>query len=374
MKRGEILSAHQTRTQTETTTMKSNPTSRSTPELPPAVAAFEAAATGPEHPARTWEKLDSMLHIAALMEDILLHPQQDPVERTESLFRFLAEKMCRAADMAAEFAPAPEISSDILSGEEKTKDLFERAWTVYSNETYDHSVSLVEDRLRQSGFGEDFLKGRTCFDGGCGTGRLAVALARMGAGRVVAADVGSASLEFFRRQIARYGLHAVEVVEMDVTDLGAFDSEQFDFVASNGVLHHTPRCLPGLDDHYRLVRPGGFLWLYLYGAGGFYWAVYDRMRGLLADVSPERFCAHMRLRGVREGMTYTMLDNFFAPREYFLSSEILSRLRKLHPLEWRHQRGPSIFDDPSVYTGEKYGKYILGPEGEVRLVIRKMLS
>ena len=72
MKRGEILSAHQTRMQTETTTMKSNPTSRSTPELPPAVAAFEAAATGPEHPARTWEKLDSMLHIAALMEDILL--------------------------------------------------------------------------------------------------------------------------------------------------------------------------------------------------------------------------------------------------------------------------------------------------------------
>ena len=134
MKRGEILSAHQTRMQTETTTMKSNPTSRSTPELPPAVAAFEAAATGPEHPARTWEKLDSMLHIAALMEDILLHPQQDPVERTESLFRFLAEKMCRAADMAAEFAPVPEISSDILSGEEKTKDLFERAWTVYSNE------------------------------------------------------------------------------------------------------------------------------------------------------------------------------------------------------------------------------------------------
>ena len=76
-------------------------------EFPLAVAAFEAAATGPEHPARTWEKLDSMLHIAALMEDILLHPQQD--DASLSIIRALKIKGELIAPLCAAGAIALQV-------------------------------------------------------------------------------------------------------------------------------------------------------------------------------------------------------------------------------------------------------------------------
>ena len=46
------------------------------------------------------------------------------------------------------------------------------------------------------GIDEKFLKGKSCFDGGCGTGRLSIALSRLGAKEIIAADIGEKSLKF----------------------------------------------------------------------------------------------------------------------------------------------------------------------------------
>ncbi|QQG36311.1 MAG: class I SAM-dependent methyltransferase [Micavibrio aeruginosavorus] len=254
---------------------------------------------------------------------------------------------------------------------DRTKPLFEEAWTTYSDDTYDHSVSLVEERLIDSGFDEDWFEGKTCFDGGCGTGRLSLAMARLGAEKVVAADFGGKSLDFFKRQLKRHGLNNVQVVEMDVTDLSLYAAGSFDFVASNGVLHHTPRCLDGLDEHYRITRPDGVLWLYLYGAGGFYWDIYDRMKKLVSDIEIAEIVRVMKDFRLREGFIYTFLDNVFAARTYYLESEIIERLSKAAPLEFVHQGGPAIFDNPGKYIQERFGKDIMGPQGEIRVVIHK---
>ncbi len=326
-------------------------------------------------PATAYNKsiqLESMLYIASLLEQVIVEPGKNPFQPLESLFQFLTEKLQRAASIATEFGkPHARREREEKAPQDRTKTLFENAWTVYSDETYDHSVSLVRDRLEASGVSSATIRNSICFDGGCGTGRLSIALASMGAKKVVAADFGDASLSFFQKQIKRYGLRNIETVCADITDLRDFTSDSFDFVASNGVLHHTPRCLPGLDEHWRIVKPGGKLWLYLYGAGGCYWPIYDRMRALLDGVSTQDFRDVMLHLGVREGLVYTMLDNLFAPREYFLASEIIKRLGKQHDLTWQHQDGPAIFDNPSRYIETKYGKDILGPEGEVRLVIEK---
>src|SRR6185437_15838749 len=67
--------------------------------------------------------------------------------------------------------------------EEHTAELFQTAWTTYDDATYDHSVALMEDRLRRSGFDGRFFRGKSCFDGGCGTGRFAIAMAKAGAAK-----------------------------------------------------------------------------------------------------------------------------------------------------------------------------------------------
>lgn len=258
-----------------------------------------------------------------------------------------------------------------LSGESRMVNLFENAWTSYSDETYDHSVGLVRTRLTNSGFDESFFKGKTCFDGGCGTGRLSIAMALMGAKKVVSADLGGASLEYYKKVIARYGLENIEVVERDVTNLSKWEDESFDFVASNGVLHHTKECNKGLKEHFRITKKGGIFWVYLYGAGGIYWEIYDRLRPFLTDIPANVIRSVLSKMNVREGLIYTYLDNLTAPRVYFYDHEFLDLMKEVAPFEWRHAKGSSEIDDTEILLGTAFGPLIYGKTGEVRMVLTR---
>jgi ubiquinone/menaquinone biosynthesis C-methylase UbiE len=249
--------------------------------------------------------------------------------------------------------------------------LYARAWTTYSESTYDHSVGLMEERLKRSGLDEAFFRDKVCFDGGCGTGRLAIAMAKAGARRVVAADVSEASLEYLRRTMQRYRLDNIEPVCQDVTDLNAFETGSFDFVASNGVLHHTQAPERGIVEHFRITRRGGSFWLYLYGAGGLYWHVYDRLRPCVTAVDLEENHRILRELRVREGLIYTFLDNLRAPRVYFRLDQVLTILRRHGEFEHRHARGMSVIDDTQLLLATQWGAKILGPQGEVRIIVTK---
>ena len=47
-------------------------------------------------------------------------------------------------------------------------------------------------------------------------------------------------------------------------------------------------------------------------------------------------------------------------------------LEDIHPMTYSEADGPSIFDKPSRYIGEKFGSWILGIEGEVRISVQKV--
>lgn len=252
-----------------------------------------------------------------------------------------------------------------------TGDLFEAAWTQYDDETYDHSLTLVEQRLRNSGYDQTFFKGKTCFDGGCGTGRLSIAMAKAGAQEVVAADIGGESLEYLRRACRRYGLANVRIVEQDVTKLDDFETDRFDFVASNGVLHHTEAPDRGIIEHFRITRPGGILWIYLYGAGGIYWDTYDRLRPLTRDLEPRRIREILTSFRIRQGLVYTYLDNLLAPRVYYSLEQVLKLLRPYASFDYVRARGTSPIDDTEQLLATHWGAEIFGPDGEVRIAVTK---
>lgn len=251
-------------------------------------------------------------------------------------------------------------------------DLFETAWTTYTPSTYDHSVGLVKQRLINSGFNEKWFAGKHCFDGGCGTGRLTIAMAQMGASNVTAVDLGGESLDYLRQVVARYGLSNIEIVQHDVTDLSPWEGASYDFVASNGVLHHTDNCERGIREHFRITKPGGIFWVYLYGAGGIYWRLYDTLKPMVVDIPPIDIRRILAAFGLREGLIYTYLDNFLAPRVYYTRDQFLQLLKEEGEFTWRHAKGMSEIDDTEILMKTAYGTKIYGPEGEVRLIVTKL--
>ncbi len=179
-------------------------------------------------------------------------------------------------------------------------------------------------------------------------------------------------MSFLRSQAKRLGVTNVDAIKCDVTDLCEFADGSFDFVASHGVLHHTNNCLRGLKEHFRIVKPGGTLWLYLYGDGGLYWASFDRLRDVVSRFAIADVKLALQRSNLREGLIYTYLDNILAPRTYYLESEILELLRSIDPgLNWRRARGSTVADDVNMSLASRFGKQIAGPQGEVRLVITK---
>lgn len=316
-------------------------------------------------------RVQAALTALVALEDVCTDPDADPFPPLLEVFAAIAELPANFAGSLRHMREGQASASAGAGHEVHVMDLYEAAWTHYNDDTYDHSVKLIEDRLLHNGFDGKFFAGKKCFDGGCGTGRFSVAVAKAGASKAVAADIGGRSLAYLEKIRARYGLDQIEVVRQDVTDLGFFASDSFDFVASNGVLHHTLRPEQGIIEHLRITCPGGVFWLYLYGAGGIYWDTFDRMRPLLSGIAPHAALDILNSLQIRQGLIYAYLDNFLAPRKYYRLEQVLELLRPHAEFTWVHAKGGSAIDDTSRLLSTRWGREIYGPDGEIRIVITK---
>ncbi len=101
---------------------------------------------------------------------------------------------------------------------------------------------------------------------GCGTGQLTNFLG-MSCRQVIGTDMCLNSLrlgEAFRRE---HGLTRVRFLQMNLFR-PPLESEQFDVVLCNGVLHHTADPYGGYRGLVRLVKPGGYIVIGLYNTYG----------------------------------------------------------------------------------------------------------
>jgi ubiquinone/menaquinone biosynthesis C-methylase UbiE len=251
------------------------------------------------------------------------------------------------------------------------KELYETAWTSYSEKTYDHSLNLIHKRLSANGMGADFFKGKKCLDGGCGTGRFAIAMAQLGAARSVGIDIGTKSLEFADRQKERLGLSNISFQGMSADSL-EFEDGYFDVVISNGVLHHIERTEKGLSEHLRVLRGGGMFWLYLYGKGGLFWELYDVFKDSLKSISYSTVVGILRQYHIHENKFYLFSDNVYVPvRKYYSYPEVHAILSRYCDYSHELLKGATGDDDVKDLLSQPYGRVFWGDEGEVRLKIIK---
>lgn len=98
---------------------------------------------------------------------------------------------------------------------------------------------------------------RRALDLGCGTGNLTAHLLELGL-EVVAADV---SPEFLGVVARRFAGQPVEPLRIGGAQLPEIGDGTFDLAAAYSVLHHVPDYLGMVAELYRVLRPGGVLYL-----------------------------------------------------------------------------------------------------------------
>ncbi len=123
------------------------------------------------------------------------------------------------------------------------------------------------------------FRGAKLLEIGCGMGTDLLQFARGGA-HCTAVDLTPRSVEITRHRFALYGFSGAFMIS-DGERL-PFQSESFDVVYSNGVLHHTPDTQGAISEVHRVLRKGGTAKVMLYHRNSLnYWVEIVLRRGLL---------------------------------------------------------------------------------------------
>lgn len=138
---------------------------------------------------------------------------------------------------------------------------FSFEWNAHPRTQFDagaHRPSL-ETFLQKTGLDESAIRDRLVLEAGCGTGRFMDVIDRLG-GRCVGIDLSYAVEAAYGNVGRRPGLH---VVQADIFN-PPFATECFDVIYSLGVLHHTPDTKAAFLRLLPLLKPGGFIAVWLY--------------------------------------------------------------------------------------------------------------
>ena len=115
---------------------------------------------------------------------------------------------------------------------------------------------------------DEFFRGKSVLDVGCGTGEETLFLAQLGAQRVVGLDSSEGSIEYAREAAQKAGIDNVEFRVESVLDEEAMPQEAFDYVSSLGCIHHTPDTRRAFHHLSRALKPGGHLCTFIYNSYG----------------------------------------------------------------------------------------------------------
>ena len=185
------------------------------------------------------------------------------VQYLEQVVRYLDFQVTNQASLIRYLA-APVIHQLPLVRE--TKASFDFQWAEIPTGRY----MLENAQFRQeapgyvcefTGLQPEWFKGKSVIDAGCGLGRYSWALSTLGA-RVLSLDQSDHGLQRTADACRQFPGH--RVMKVDLLNELPLD-EQVDLVWSFGVLHHTGDTYRAFKHVARWVKPGGRLYVMIYG-------------------------------------------------------------------------------------------------------------
>ena len=197
--------------------------------------------------------------------------------------------------------------------EDATRKIYDNLFSAYDERRFEESVELFAMRQQKWGVPMEWFQDKTCLDVGCGQGRFVTALGRLGAATAIGVDINEQGLASGRNRRWFRELKNVELMNASAGSLPFLD-RYFDYVICSGVLLLMPEPKKGFAELVRVTKPGGRIFLSMYGKGGLKWAVNDFFRFFLIRWVPFRVTERVFAAfGVPPNKRYNVLDNLYTP-------------------------------------------------------------
>ena len=266
------------------------------------------------------------------------------------------------------------MSDDLEVIQATTSVVFGNTFSLYSDDEYEEFIEFLRVRLRRNGINADeAFAGKRCLDAGCGGGRGTVLMAESAAAEVIAFDLSKSNIETTQLRAEQRQLANIHVIQGSIHEL-PFPNEHFDVVWSNGVLHHTGDTDLALKEVSRVLKPGGWMWLYLYGSGGIYWHVIDWVRDCVRehDVDVQACIDNLRVQGVPVRRIAEWIDDWFVPvLQRYTREDVRTRLVALGFGDARPLDLGTEYDTSQRRVGADAHEVELMGDGDVRFWCQK---
>lgn len=255
-----------------------------------------------------------------------------------------------------------------ISVEKKTSDLYTELWKPFEEEILNNeSYKLITGRLNQT-IVKNYIRGKRVLDMGCGSGRYSIALSMIGAKEVVAVDYQEKSFQNAKKFCQSKRLN-VQFREANCLKL-PFKRESFDFVFSNGVLHHTRSIKNGLSELERVLKRGGKSFLYIYAKGGIFWETRLIMRKIFAKIPLSYTQSVLDIIGMPKHRFF-FCDVWYVPIETHTSKYHLENMFKHLKLDYQKIISKNKFDLDRAINSEIKNAASMWGDGEHRYLLSK---
>lgn len=189
----------------------------------------------------------------------------------------------------------------------------------------------INDYLESLQVDQSFFKDKDILDCGFGgTGWAVELFVRSGAKSVTGIDLNEKWAIRIGERLKKYNHPALKLMQGTVLELPYADNS-FDYVHSHGVMHHTTDWKKGVAEMARVLKPGGTLYLMLYGkfapVGK---AIHFGYRSFGKIIPYKATAWFVKKTGLYRDHEISLLDAMYVPIEEHLSEqEIREHLQSL---------------------------------------------
>ena len=255
--------------------------------------------------------------------------------------------------------------------QEETGEVYYNLWKDFDKkEYYRNTYNILKQRFTKNDIHIKDIQ--HALDKGCGSGRYSVALNKLGCLNVTGIDVSLNSIKFAKKMCKLTDHKNINYYVSSVLNV-PFDSDCFDFVFSNGVLHHTTSTNKGIEEIHRILKNKGQCWLYLYGGKeSFFWDMVDMCRKLIAPIPQHYTQQVMKLLGYHSGRIFHRTDFFYVPiNNRYFEKEVIQMIQDSGFSNYRRLKRGTEYDwDEIINNNPKIDPYLFG-EGEMRFLLTK---
>jgi ubiquinone/menaquinone biosynthesis C-methylase UbiE len=308
------------------------------------------------------------------IEKILFNKKNNlgnPVFVTYKLLYELKERLKELLNLKSFSDDEKKVNIKKFYREISHKNLFQDLWTNFNLQEYlNERIKRYSKRIEINKL-QNLIADKKIIDFGCGHGNFLVACHLFKAKYCLGIDFGDKSIKYANKIISALKLDKKKIRFKIGSVYKTFQKDNsFDFAIQNGVFHHLDNEKKAYQEAHRVLKKGGYFFIYTDGGGGIRDIILDMSQKILKDIDKNFINNSIRSLGLTTNKEYHLGDGLNAEYRHTNLSKLKKKLEKIGFYNFRQLNGgmKTDFDKPfykDKFFAEKFGS------GDLRVLCQK---